>query len=270
MERERPQAPFLAKIILWLFLACVYLPLFMMFIGAVWAPTTEFDHTNTLTLIWFQNVFSDADFMRGLLNSIKVATVSSFISTALCTLASLALIQRKDLFAKLIEVLHGLSLVFPEIVFALSLLACFYLLKMSLGLTTTTIAHVTFSLSFVLMTLQARASTLEKSLTDAAEDLGANPWQILFWIHLPLMKQAILAGFLLSFILSFDDFLITFFVGGVGSETLPVMLYSALRMGVTPKLNALSSMMFLITFSLIFLISQTKIVQNFFVQNDRE
>ena len=125
---------------------------------------------------------------------------------------------------------------------------------MELGLTTVIIAHVSFSLSYVMMTVSSRLVSFDKSLEDAARDLGASEWQILKTVILPLLKPAILGGFILSFLLSFDDFLITYFVNGVGQDTLPVKLYTAMKMGVTPKLHALSSLMFFMTLAvLIFL-----------------
>ena len=148
---------------------------------------------------------------------------------------------------RLLEGLSYVSLVLPEIVFALALLSWFFLLSIPLGLTTVILAHVTFSISYVILTVGSRLAGFDPSLDDAARDLGASEVQILWKVTLPLLGPSMVASFLLSFLLSFDDFLITFFVNGVGSDTLPVKLYSYMKMGITPKLNALATLMWFLT-----------------------
>lgn len=230
-----------------------------MLFGALYAPEQDFSTVSVWTLKWFREVLNDDNLVSGLKNSLFVATISSSLSTVVAGLAGLALVRSRGLVRYVTDALHLVSLIFPEIVFALALLAWFFILKVQLGLVTVVIAHVTFCLSYVLMTVTSRASTLEISLDEAAQDLGASAWQILFKIHLPLLTPAFVSGFILSFLLSFDDFLITFFVGGSGAETLPIQLYSAMRTGVTPKLNALSSMMFLVTILIVFIFTRTKV-----------
>ncbi|MNS94546.1 Inner membrane ABC transporter permease protein YdcV [compost metagenome] len=176
-----------------------------------------------------------------------VAVFASLISTLVGTLGALAAVKSSKTLRDLLAGMSLVSLIFPEIVFALALLSWFFLLHLPLGLPTVIIAHVSFSLSYVMMTVGARLATLDKSFEDAGRDLGASEWQILNSITVPLLKPAVIGGFILSFLLSFDDFLITYFVNGVGTDTLPIKLYSAMKMGISPKLNALSSMMFLIT-----------------------
>ena len=226
------------------------MPIAVMLAGAFF----EFqDGAVTGTLHWFQDVFSDPELRESFVNSLTVAVSSSVVATIVGLFAALSLHRQRHRWSWLLESLSATSLIFPEIVFALSLLAWFFVLHLNLGLTTVIIAHVSFSLSYVMMTVSSRLATLDGSLEDAARDLGASEWRVLLSVVIPLLRPAILGGFILSFLLSFDDFLITYFVNGVGQDTLPVKLYTALKMGVSPKLNALSSLMFLLTlFVLIF------------------
>ncbi|WP_291516431.1 ABC transporter permease [Bdellovibrio sp. ArHS] len=249
-ERSRPAAPLIAKAVLWLVLAALYIPIAVMLIGAVVQKTPG---GIVFSLQAFAEVLQDGGLVQALWNSVVIGFSSSVLATVLGTLAALGLRRNQKSWRRNVQALSVVSLIFPEIVFALSLLSWFFILQFELGRSTVILAHVSFSLSYVMMTVQARLSTLETSLEDAARDLGANSWQVQKLVLLPLLKPAILGGFILSFLLSFDDFLITYFVNGVGQDTLPVKLYTAMKMGVSPKLNALSSVMFLMTlFILIF------------------
>ncbi|WII71519.1 ABC transporter permease [Bdellovibrio sp. 22V] len=244
VERSRPAAPLFARCVHWILLFFLYLPIAVMILGAL--VVKEAGGTS-FSLRWFAEVLSESAWMQSLLNSVLVAGAASFLATLLGTAAAMGLRSNEKTWRYAVSALSLTSLVFPEIVFALSLLSLFFLIKMELSLWTVIIAHVSFSISYVMMTVGARLTALDVSYEDAARDLGASSWQIQTSILLPLLKPAISAGFILSFLLSFDDFLITYFVNGAGQDTLPVKLYTAMKMGVSPKLNALSSLMFLMT-----------------------
>ena len=252
----RPRSPALTRYLLWFVLALLYLPLVVLLVGAVYAPAEN--GQREWTWRWVVEVFRDDSLLTALQNSLAVAFANSILTTVLGTMAAIALARLQGRWKLFLNGLNVLSLVFPEIVFALALLSWFFILHLELGLTTVVLAHVTFSLSYVMMTVSARMSTLDLSLDDAARDLGASDIQILRQVTLPLLKPAILAGFILSFLLSFDDFLITYFVNGVGSDTLPLKLYTSMKMGVTPKLNALASLMLLATVSCLLLLFRSK------------
>jgi spermidine/putrescine transport system permease protein len=241
-EKSRPRAPLFARSALWIALLALYVPLTGLLIGAFRDKTGE---TATWTLRWFQEVFSDSTLMESLFNSVIIALSSSLLATAIGGAAAIALHQGGFFGKRFLQGLSFVSLILPEIVFSLALLSWFFLLKLVLGPTTVVLAHVTFSLSYVILTVGARLASFDRSLEDAARDLGAGEFQILFRVTLPLLKPALFAAFLLSFLLSFDDFLITFFVNGVGYDTLPVKLYSSMKTGLTPKLNALATLMWL-------------------------
>lgn len=245
-ERARPAAPLTARLVLWITLVFLYLPIAVMILGAIFVKENE---QLTVTRKWFAEVINDEALISALFNSVLVGLCSSLFATLIGTAGALGLRHNTRSWKWAVEGLSVVSLIFPEIVFALSLLSWFFILKMELSLITVILAHVSFSVSYVMMTVSARLATLDRSFEDAARDLGASEWQIQKSVVLPLLKPAILGGFILSFLLSFDDFLITYFVNGVEQDTLPVKLYTAMKLGVSPKLNALSSLMFLMTLS---------------------
>lgn len=256
-ERIRPKAPRPARFILWLVLALLYVPILVMLVGSgleAGAPTLK----------WFEQVLADTSLMEALGNSLVVGLGASALSTVLGTLAALGIHRSRSKWRFAVEGLSVVSLIFPEIVFALSLLSWFFVLGLQLGLVTVMIAHVSFSLSYVMMTVSARLANMDTSLEDAARDLGASEWQVIRSVLLPLLKPAIFGGFVLSFLLSFDDFLITYFVNGVGQDTLPVRLYAAMKMGISPKLHALSSLMFLLTVIVLWILFKSQILKVLF------
>ena len=147
-----------------------------------------------------------------------------------------------------------MALVFPEILFAIALLMFLSLVQIPLGLMSVCLAHIGFSLSFVMFAVSSQISMLDLEIVDAAQDLGATEFQLISRILLPLLLPSIGVGLILSFLLSFDDFLITYFVNGVGADTLPVKLYTAMRTGINPKLTALSTLLLVVTLALTFVI----------------
>jgi len=140
----------------------------------------------------------------------------------------------------------------PEIVVGVSLLVFFVATTINLGIVTIIIAHVAFTISFVTIVVRARLSGMDRSIEEAAQDLGANPVETFLRVTLPLILPGVMAGALLAFTLSFDDFVITFFVAGVGSSTLPLKIYSMIKFGISPAINALSTIVLVTTMVLIF------------------
>lgn len=141
----------------------------------------------------------------------------------------------------------NVPLVLPEIVMGISLLAFFSMLKLPLGIITLIIAHVTFSIPYVIVVIRARLQGFDKSVEEAAMDLGANEWKTFRLITLPIIQPAIVASALLAFTISIDDVIVSFFVAGPGSTTLPLQIFSMVRFGVTPEINALSTIMLVAT-----------------------
>ncbi|MBE7203475.1 MAG: ABC transporter permease [Parafilimonas terrae] len=193
---------------------------------------------------WYEALFSDAPLLAAAWVSLKVAVLSSLVATLLGTAAALVL-ERHGRFRGR-ALFTGLVLgpmVMPEVMIGLSLLLMFIGIGFDRGLATIVIAHATFCTGFVAVVVAARLRGLDRSLEEAAADLGASPWRVLITVTLPLLAPAIVAGALLAFSLSLDDLVIASFVSGPGSTTLPMRLYSQVRLGVNPEINAASTLL---------------------------
>lgn len=205
------------------------------------------------TLSWYASLFADEAIGAALRNSLIVAGASTLISTVFGTMVALAM-ERYRFWGKLaFDALLYLPIIIPDIAMAVMLLLFFVLSHTRLGLITIIISHVAFNISFVAVVVRARLAYFDVTLEEAAQDLYANEWQTFRRVTLPLIMPGILGGALLAFTLSIDDFVITFFTAGPGSTTLPLRIYSMVKFGVTPEINALSSMMLLASTVLVFL-----------------
>lgn len=254
-ERARPSAPVGAFAVLIGMLVLLYLPILVMILNSF---LMKFEGAWIVTLDWYRAIWADEAMLAALRRSLYVGVTSSAVATFLGAMAAIALARTRFRFSKVLTGMSYLSLVVPELVFALSLLSWFFILKIPLSLLTVIFAHITFSLSFVLMTIGGRFQGLDASVEDAARDLGASEFLILRRVILPLLFPALVSGYLLAFLLSFDDFLITFYTNGVGSDTLPIRLYAAMKIGLSPKLSALASLMFLFSLLLIFIMMKVR------------
>jgi spermidine/putrescine transport system permease protein len=193
------------------------------------------------TTIWYRQIFRDNALAEGTVNSLVIAAVATAFATVIGTLAAYALWKRgAPLFTDLLYV----SLITPEIVTGVSLLAfyqwLFRVLHVQLGMHTVILAHISFSLPYVVLVILARLRISDRSLEEAAVDLGATHWQAFRHVTLPSLLPGIVAAALLCFAVSFDDYVITSLVAGVNSETLPMIIYAMARKGVSPNINALS------------------------------
>ena len=205
------------------------------------------------TLDWYLKLIHNVDILSSVKNSLIVAVISTFISLIIGTSAALALDRYHFPGKKYIDLLFYIPIVIPPIIIGVSLLALFARFKFTLGLGTVIPGHVVMTTSFVTLLVMARLHGFDRSLEDAARDLGANGWQTFRRVTLPLIFPSLLAGALLSFTISMDEFVIAFFTTGPGSSTLPVRIYSMVRTGVTPEINALSTVMIIATILLVFL-----------------
>jgi spermidine/putrescine transport system permease protein len=200
------------------------------------------------TLEWYRALAERPAIVQGLRASLLIAVAATLIATVLGTLLALGLHRfgagrlRRNLEAALY-----FPVVTPEIVAGISILALFALLRIPLGITTVIVAHVTFCLPFVTIVVLARAAGMDRTLEEAAMMLGATPAATLWRVTLPQLLPGIVAGALLAFTLSFDDFMITFFTAGPGSTTLPLVVYGMVRKAVEPTINAISTIILLVT-----------------------
>jgi spermidine/putrescine transport system permease protein len=205
------------------------------------------------SLRWYGELFQDQAMATALRNSLIVAVASTFVSTVFGTMVALAMERRKFVGKVAFDALLYLPIIIPDIAMAVMLLLFFVLVSIQLSLITIIISHVAFNISFVAIVVRARLVGFDRSLEEAAQDLGANELQTFWHVTLPLLMPGILAGALLAFTLSLDDFVITFFVAGVGSTTLPLRIYSMVKLGITPVINAISTLLLMVSMSLVLL-----------------
>jgi putrescine transport system permease protein len=202
---------------------------------------------------WYGELLQNEQILDAAWLSVKIASVNASLAVILGTLAALALVRFKRFRGRsVMQTMVTAPLVMPEVIIGLSLLLLFVAMQKTLGWPegrgqlTITIAHVTFSLAYVTVVVQSRLSHMDQSLEEAALDLGAKPLKVFFAITLPLIAPALLAGWLLAFTLSMDDLVVASFVSGPGATTLPMVVYSSVRLGVSPQINALATIIVLV------------------------
>jgi len=199
---------------------------------------------------WYGELFQDDQILGAARTSLVIAAMSATLSTILGTICGLVLarfgrFRGRTLFSGMITA----PLVMPEVITGLSILLLFVALEQLIGwpegrgMTTITIAHVTFTMAYVTIIIQSRLGQMDESIEEAAMDLGARPLKVFFLITLPIIAPALLSGWLLSFTLSLDDLVIASFTAGPSSTTLPMVVFSSVRLGVTPKINALATLL---------------------------
>jgi putrescine transport system permease protein len=235
--------------------AFLYVPILLMVVYSFNASrlVTVWDAAHSPTLRWYGELFRNDQVLNAARLSLRIAATNATGATILGTLAAFALVRfgrfrGRDLFVSLTTA----PMVLPEVITGLSMLLLFVAMEQIIGwpagrgATTITIAHMTFSMAYVTVVVQARLSTFDRSLEEAALDLGARPGKVFFLITLPIIAPAVVSGWLLSFILSWDDLVITSFVSGPSSTTLPQLIFSKVRLGVSPDINALATILVLI------------------------
>jgi spermidine/putrescine transport system permease protein len=200
---------------------------------------------------WYAILLQDQLMLRALKNTLIVAVAATLASTVVGTIAALGM-QRFEFRGKgLLDSLFYLPVIIPEIVMAASLVIFFGFIQFKLGLTTVILAHIAFCISYVIIVVRARLEGFDRTLEEASMDLGANEFQTFFKVTLPVIAPGIISGALLAFTISIDDYIITSFVAGVGSTTLPLQIYSMVKTKVTPEINAISTLLLIPTILLI-------------------
>jgi putrescine transport system permease protein len=211
---------------------------------------TVWDAAHSPTLKWYGVLFSDGEVLDAAWLSLRVAVCAATAATILGTLAGMALARFGAFRGR--SLLVGMTtapIVMPEVISGLSLLLLFVALEQAIGWPrgmgafTITLAHISFCMAYVTIVIQSRLAGFDESLEEAAQDLGARPARVFWRITLPLILPAVLAGWLLAFTLSWDDLVISQFVAGPGSSTLPMVIFSKVRLGVSPDVNALATLM---------------------------
>jgi spermidine/putrescine transport system permease protein len=231
----------------------LYLPILILVIYSFNASRYASGAWRGFSLEWYTSLFSDEAIGEALKNTLIVAGASTLISTVFGTMVALGMERHKFRGKLAFDALLYLPIIIPDIAMAVMLLLFFVLGHARLGIVTIVISHVAFNISFVAVVVRARLAYFDISLEEAAQDLYANEWQTFRRVTLPLIMPGILGGALLAFTLSIDDFVITFFTSGPGSTTLPLRIYSMVKLGVTPEINALSSIMLVASMGLVML-----------------
>jgi spermidine/putrescine transport system permease protein len=236
--------------------AYLFLHLPLLILSVFSFNSSRFTVWEGFSLRWYAAAIQDTQLTESALNSLIIATVATLVSTLIGTLCAYGLWKRTS--RPLAGSLY-LSLVTPEIVTGISLLAfyqwIFRFLRVQLGMHTVILAHISFSIAYVVIVVIARLRTVDATLEEAALDLGANEWQAFRYVTLPAILPGVVAAALLAFTVSFDDYVITSLVAGVDSETLPMVIYAIARRGVNPVVNAISALI-VIGFGSLVLISE--------------
>lgn len=249
----RRLSPFVLAMLVFGF-AFLYVPIVLMVIYSFNASrlVTVWDAAHSPTLKWYGELLRNSEVLDAARLSFRVAAVNATGATILGTLAAFCLVRfgrfrGRNLFVGLTTA----PMVLPEVITGLSMLLLFVAMERVIGwpagrgATTITIAHMTFCMAYVTVVVQARLSTFDRSLEEAALDLGARPGKVFFLITLPIIAPSVVSGWLLAFILSWDDLVITSFVSGPGATTLPQLIFSKVRLGVSPDINALATLLVL-------------------------
>ncbi|CED71431.1 spermidine/putrescine ABC transporter permease PotC [Aliivibrio wodanis] len=205
------------------------------------------------TTKWYEALLNNDSLMQAAWHSITIAVISGTAATIIGSLTAVALFRYQFKGKKFVNGLLFIVMMSPDIVMAISLLAIFLVIGFELGFLTLLIAHITFCLPFVVVTVYSRLKGFDVKMLEAARDLGASEWVILKQIILPLAKPAVAAGWLLSFTLSLDDVIISSFVTGPTYEILPLKIYSMVKVGISPEVNALATVMLIVSLALVVL-----------------
>ncbi len=232
-----------------LFIMFLYAPIFVLIIFS-FNTTKSHSVMSGFTLKWYAELFRDRVIISSLITTVIVAVSASVISTVLGTMAAFGIHNMKKLPRYAALQVNNLPIVNPEIVTGVSLMLLFVFfaarMSFSLGYATLIIAHITFDAPYVVLNVMPKLRQMDKHLSDAAADLGCNPIQAFFKVVLPEIFPGVISGFLMSFTLSLDDFTVSYFVSGSSVQTLPVTIYAMTRRQVSPKINALSTLIFIV------------------------
>lgn len=240
------------KLYLSLILAFLYLPIVVLILFSFNQAKYSLQW-HGFSLQWYRMLIEDRSLWQALFHSLMLASVTAIITTSLGLLSTIHCFVRLKRQPRLLNTLLIMMVIVPDIVFGISLLIFFQYLHLKLGFLSLLIAHITFCLPFVVLTINARLTTLDKNIYDSARDLGASHWKAVTKVMLPLLSPAIISALLLCFTLSFDDVIVSYFVAGPDYTILPLTIFSLVRSGVTPELNALCAFTLGFSMLLVFL-----------------
>ena len=236
--------------VFWLVIAFLYLPILVLIVMSFNSSDSPYALSGFSTK-WYGELLNNDAVINGLWNTLLVAVGATVASTILGTLLAIGL--HRHTRSKLLEATSLAPAIMPDIVLAIGLLTLFSLIAIPLGLHAVLLAHIVFGTAFVAAVVKARMGQVDGSLEEASLDLGAGQVSTLFRVTIPTLAPGIVAGALLAFTLSLDEFVIAFFTNGPTSPTLPIVVYSMVRFGVTPEINALASILVVVSFAIVLL-----------------
>ena len=240
----------LTQVVFWATVAFLYAPVAVLVLYSF--NTSRFSAQWTgFTLGWYGRLFDSAETAAALRNTLVISSVSTLCATALGTMLAIGLHLHRVRGRALIDLLLYLPVVVPDIIAGVATLAFYVAIHLPLGRVSVILAHIAFQISFVALVVRGRLQDFPSALIEAARDLGAGRWQTLQHVLLPLLWPGIAAGALIALALSIDDFVVTYFTAGAGASTLPIRIYSMVKRGVTPDVNALSTLLLLATLVLL-------------------
>ncbi|MGN0144360.1 MAG: ABC transporter permease [Clostridium sp.] len=211
---------------------------------------------NGFTLKWYEQLFNNHRLMSALYYTVVIALLASIISTIVGTISAIAISQMRGKLKSIILNINYLPVLNPDIVTGIALMSLFIFLNFNFGFTTMLLAHITFDIPYVILSVLPKLRQLPENTLDAAADLGATPLYALWKVIIPQIKPGIFSGFLMAFTMSIDDFVISFFTTGPGVTNLSIEIYSMARRGIKPEINALSTLMFLTVLALLLIVNR--------------
>lgn len=235
----------------------LYIPIIAVIVYSFNAAGTN-SRFEGFTLQWYSELFRDGALMQTLRTSALVAVLAATVATAVGMMYALGLARYKGRGKAGFMALIALPLIVPEIVLGVALLSIFSATKVPLGITTLVLGHLIVSLPLATLVLMSSAAMLDPSLPEAATDLGCSPWQTFTRVYFPLLRPSVIAAWLLSFTTSFSNIVMSTFLSGVGSTTLPLKIYSSLKSGLTPSINALGALLILLTLVIVLAVGVTQ------------
>lgn len=253
IERNPTLGPnWLVTVVFYSAIGFLYLPLLYLILQTFLVNPN--DLSSGLTLHWIARLLESGALWEPLVNSLLIGFASATLAVTIGTAGAVGLTRMSSLLPVSLQTLIMLPILLPEVITGLSLLLFFLVCRIPLGMPTVIMAHASFSASFVYFIMVEQLRKLDPHMAEAAQDLGAEPWPVFWKVTLPNILPGIMGGWLLAFTLSFDDFLISFFTSGAGLTTLPLKIYSLMRVGLSPELNGLSFLMICLSTGLVMIL----------------
>lgn len=246
---------FIKRFYLFIIFLFLYIPIFTLMVYSFNESKTMGKWTG-FSLKWYKELFSNDRLMSALYYTVLIAILASVIATIIGTISALAISQMNGKMKALILNINYLPVLNPDIVTGIALMSLFIFLNFNFGVVTMLLAHITFDIPYVILSVLPKLKQLPENTLDAASDLGATPLYTFWKVVIPQIKPAIFSGFLMAFTMSIDDFVISFFTTGPGVTNLSIEIYSMARRGIKPEINALSTLMFITVLTLLIIVNK--------------